>query len=69
MQKLQATMKERIAEVAPSLNSMVKMHNEGTYGEGSEALNAKINQVIQDNALMEPKTCPPEKVATIPSNR
>ena len=69
MQKPQATTKERIAEVAPSLNSMVKMHNEGTYHEGSEALNAKITQVIQDNALIEPKNCPPEKVATIPSNR
>ena len=62
-------MKERIAEVAPVLQEMVKQHNDGSFPEGVEAFNAKLMKILADADLIESKQIPLEKVAVIPSNR
>ena len=59
----------RIQEVAPELRALVDAHENDTYAEGCEALNAKITKVIEGAELLEAEIKHVSKAGTHPANR
>ena len=48
-----SSIQQRTEPVQQHLRELVRMHNDGTYPEGPEALNAEITRVLTDNKFWE----------------
>jgi len=59
----------RIQEVAPLLRALVEQHEDNTYIEGVEALNAKMMGLIEGADLVDEEVKHTSKVGTHPDNR
>ena len=45
------SVQDRLAPVADRLREIVRMHNDGSYPEGPEALNAEIDETLTNIEL------------------
>lgn len=63
------TQQARIEEVAPLLRTLVQQHEENTFSEGVEALNAKMMGLIEGAELMDEEVKHTSKACTHPDNR
>ena len=59
----------RIQEVAPLLRALVEQHENNTYTEGVEALNAKMMGLIEGADLVDEEVKHTSKAGTHPDNR
>lgn len=59
----------RIDDVAPELRALVEAHNNDTYVEGCEALNATMHKIIEGAGLMEEEIKLVGKAGCHPDNR
>ena len=59
----------RLAPVQARLTELVRMHNEGTYPEGPEALSAEIETILEENHLWEDQIHQVDHIGVYPYNR
>lgn len=63
------TQADRIAKVAPALRVLVKQYKDGSFPEGSEAMNDKMTKLIQEAKLSELRNVSVDRMGCFPGNR
>jgi hypothetical protein len=63
------SVQDRLEPVADRLRELVRMHNDGSYPEGPEALNAEIDETLTNNELWEEQTHQVDHIGVFPKNR